>query len=309
MAQPKKRYTGQFWNAVGDHLWAYLEKGWRDPKDAAKMAGAFAQAAADINCDEWVAFCVPYENETSFTKFLERRIKESDIPADYFVIRAKSATDDKVIDSWYFIYGLTLNVISAKSNRYSSHAPELIDVKRLVQMIGELLNSAMHPELPGHRLNRWNASQKMRQFLASNRAKHLVKIARGDTSRDFEKALARLMVHDRPFIFGRDKDKKIQILRDTGMLNDDEITKVVECINEWSMVDMYKGPPEVGAKMDEKSGEFNVRETDSYIIADRKKKLTKRQQGFETVYHPTDSDIEEYSDTGQDDSDNRSEEH
>ena len=301
MTKRKKRYTGQFWNKVGDHIWAYLERDWRDSKTATKMAVALAQAAGDIDCTAWVVLCVPYENEKNFTTFLKRRIKECDTSSGYLFIRVKAteSDEDHSIDSWYFMFGLEFNAIAAKANRYSSQPPALIARDNIKVMIRTLLDADKHPELPGHKLNRWSASQLTRQLLTMNRARHLVELARVEgLSRPFEEELAAFIVHDRPLMFVLEKEDKLRVLRDTGMVSEEELTRIAENIKiEWNRVDMYAGPPSAGAKLDEASGEFNVRKTDSYFFSDRKRKLTEREMGWETINRPDDLD----DDTSDDD--------
>lgn len=284
---PDQSLTGTFVNKNRDHLYALLEDRWRNPKTAAKMAEAFALAATDVNCSSWIMFKIPYNHEVNFTKFLERQFKDND--AGYFVIRAKSGDNDNDndIDSWFFIYGLDIEVISCKYTRYSSDPPEVIDKDKLYGMIKQLFNVSLYPA-SDHRLSRWSTSRKTRHQLVLNRAKRLVRYAENTkTSAESLQFLGELMVHDKPFMINTKKPAKLSILQETGLLNDDQLSKVAEFINtEWKNVDKYKGTPKMGGDYDRSTGEFDVDDRESYTIALQKEGNTEVMKNWQPLPHP-----------------------
>jgi len=271
--QPKRnpQITLRYRGKEGQRLHVAADMGFGDSYWAKIKSGAIVPAMLDILPLSWIVIYIKYDQETAFTKYLERVFEENNLPLDYVVIRI-SAEDNEGIDSCFFIHHLRLQDVAEKFSKYSisdSEPFELHYKKHLQPLLMGLFRSDFHPNKPG--IRRWGAARHTQSMLRLARLRQLIRMAREGQGIpvldnvppriDFIKLLIRLIKNDKPLIYNmkiKDIFRNLIELAKEGQLTRDQVISVIRILLEsrgnWEKEGFYKGLPKHGAEGDKKQG-------------------------------------------------------
>jgi len=259
----------------GNRLYKAVDMGFSDSHWAKIKSQAIFDAMIRIIPLAWRIIKIDYNQETAFTKSLERAYKKLDSKPRYLLIRTQSEGDDQ-IHSWFFLH----NPLEKAGELDKLLAPNRLirSARELKSIITELFDVKIHPyQFEGKKGKRFSISKALRPDLIVSRMETLIGMARKQESHslvdgikqttDFETRLAKYIKADNPLIY-RLKLKSIFIALATlekkkGIITRDEVIKVMQKLLEgrdWETEGFYEGLPKHGIERDKKEGGFTVYE-------------------------------------------------
>jgi hypothetical protein len=272
--------------------------GFGDPHWAKIKSQAILDAMVKIIPLAWKLVTIDYEQETAFTKSLERALKKLNSRPRYLLVRTQSESRDDIY-SWFFIHHLRKE--ATELDKLLGQGSLIISARELKSTITKLFDVKMHPQqFEGKKRKRFSISKALRPDLIALRIEILIEKARkGENhllvegvkqSTGFEERLARYIKADNPLIYHlkllhifltlvRLRDKK-------RIITKDEVIKVMQKLLEgrdWETEGFFKGLPRHGTKRDRKQGGFLTYEGKHGALSVRVDSKTRSEWDLEYV--------------------------
>lgn len=266
----KPQKTTFFTDKESNRLYKAVDMGWADTHWARLKSQAIIDAMRNIVPFAWKVVTIDHDDESKFTKAIERAWKALDARPKYLVIRTKSPSDDTV-DSWFIINSPRAQPITWDE---LSQATLITSARELAMLLEKLFNIEMHPDpVHGKKLKRFSISRSFSPALIVARLEVLIPMARhpedhrlvDGTKRitKFEPRLARYIKADNPLIYHvklRNIFLALLVCRDKKqIITKDEVIKVIQLLVEkhgWRQEGVYIGLPKHGTERDKKEGGF-----------------------------------------------------
>ena len=206
MLPRKPQKTRYATDSKGNRLYAAVDMGFSDPHWAKIKSDAIISAMVQVAPCIWKVIKISHEEETVFTKALERACKTLDVASRYIVIRAQPENEEGVI-SWFFIHNFV--IVPKQLDKYlNQDSKTILSAEQLKTTLEKLFLTNVHPQ---QRVRRYTISRKLGHDLTLLRMETIIQMARqedghplvdGIGQRDkFETKLARFIKADKPFIY------------------------------------------------------------------------------------------------------------
>jgi len=180
--------------------------GFSDKHWAKIKSDAIISAMLQVTPCIWKVIKISHEEETVFTKALERACKTLEIDSRYIVIRVQPENEEGVT-SWFFIHNF-ITVPKQLDKYLNQDSKTILSAEQLKTTLEKLFLTNVHPQ---QRVRRYTISRKLGHDLTLLRMETIIQMARqedghplvdGIGQRDkFETKLARFIKADKPFIY------------------------------------------------------------------------------------------------------------
>jgi hypothetical protein len=241
----------------------FRDKHWAKIKSDA-IIGAMVQVAPCI----WKVIKISHEEETVFTKALERACKTLDVALKYIVVRIQPENEE-IVTSWFFIHDFI--IVPKQLDKYiNQDSKTILSAEQLKSILEKLFLTNVHPQ---QRVRKYTTSRKLERDLTLLRMETLIKMARqedehplvdGVSQRDkFATKLARFIKADRPLIYHLKLQPVFLMLNDLRrrkeIITYNEIIAVITKLlegHDWKTERIYLGLPVRGTERDQREGKF-----------------------------------------------------
>jgi hypothetical protein len=245
--------------------------GWSDPHWAKIKSQAIIEAMLVIRPMGWTIIRIKYEEETAFTKSLERLAKTLNSKPRYLAIRTWSEPDH-IIQSTLLVH----NWSPEAEETYKQLGPgkEIHSAREIRAVLEELFKVEADPPLAeGKKLKRFSVSTDLRPDLVIARMEALIEKARNKVPHPlvegvrerapFETTMASFIKADIPFIYNLKIRVVFQVLvaleKKKQIITRDEVIRIIQKVLEggdWEKEGFYNGLPMRGSERDDWEGKF-----------------------------------------------------
>jgi hypothetical protein len=271
MRKRRPQITGYFKDDKGARLYKAVDMGFGDPHWAKIKSEAIIDTLIQVIPLAWRIVKIDYQQETAFTKSLERVCNKLGSKARYLVIRTQPEGEDSTY-SWFFIHNLKTGI--KELEKYIIEDSLISSAIEIRATLENLFSVKLHPQqIESKKAKRFSISAALRPDLEHLRMETLIKKAKEGKNHvlvdgtkqttDFETRLARYIKADKPLIYRlKVYDVFLILVRirdDKKIITRNEIIRVILKLLEgrdWEKQGFFKGLPKHGAERDEKAGGF-----------------------------------------------------